>query len=79
MIDVTHIRTRMGSDAHYVNVDVDQSEAGYLELNSSDEVVRAVVHDQHNQEHRELIGEIRRLAQPIVGAAASCGGNPLKP
>lgn len=72
MIDLTRVCTRVGSDPHFVNVDFAYSEVGYLELDSWGEVVRAVVHDSTNEEHRMYVDEVRRLAEPSIGAAAAC-------
>ncbi|TQJ16353.1 hypothetical protein FB475_0447 [Kribbella jejuensis] len=72
IIDLTRVRTRWGTNPHYVNVDLSRSEIGYLELNHLGEVVRAVVHDSTNVEHRMYLDEIHRLAEPFVGAAAAC-------
>ncbi|MFF0266873.1 hypothetical protein [Kribbella sp. NPDC004536] len=72
MIDLTRVRARWGRNPHYVNVDLARSEIGYLELNHLGEVVRVVVHDSTNEEHRIYLDEIHRLAEAFVGAAAAC-------
>lgn len=71
MFDTARVRTRWRSDPHYVNVDLDGDEIGYLQLTSYGEVTE-VVHDPDNAQHRGIVGEIHRLAEPIASAAASC-------
>jgi len=72
MVDLTRVRTRWGSDPHYVNVDLDYREVGSLVLSGYGEVVKSVVHDEEDDEQRQLVDEILRLAQAIASAAASC-------
>ena len=72
MTDLTNVRTRRGADPHFVNVDLHNSEIGYLELNCYGEVVAADVHDRGNVEHRRMIDEVHRLVAPVGPAAVSC-------
>jgi hypothetical protein len=71
MIDLTHVGTRWGSDPRYVNVDLHNSEIGYLKLNGYGEVV-GEVYDHGNGEHHRAIDEVARLVAPVALAAVSC-------
>lgn len=71
MLDLKRVRMRWGSNPHFINVDLDGNEIGYLLLSGSGEIVRAVVNDEDNVEHGMFVSEIRRLAEPIAGAAAA--------
>lgn len=73
MIDLTRVRTRWRTNPQYVNVDLDNTEIGYLVLSGYGEVVEAVVHRKDDDHHRRVVDEILRLAGPVAGAAAACG------
>ena len=72
VFDLSRVRTRRSSDPHYVNVDLDNEEIGYLELSNYGDVVRTVVGEGKDIRYGRLIDQIRRLAEPIASAAATC-------
>ncbi|WP_432877830.1 hypothetical protein ACQPYH_29550 [Kribbella sp. CA-245084] len=79
MIDLTRVCTTCGRDPHYVNVDLNPDEIGYLLLNGSGEIIKPVPHDQYNEEHNEFMRAASTPRhQTVVGAlprvrALSCG------
>ncbi|TCO32884.1 hypothetical protein EV652_104490 [Kribbella steppae] len=76
MKELARVRTRWVSNPHYVNVDLGRREVGFLVLSGDGEVADAVVHDQADADHQALMNEIRRLAEPIVSAAARATTGP---